>query len=73
MKSFDSVVARTRAILKDHPLPMLFPPEPWDQSDLDFIASIFADHVATSNEVVSDYCPYVEWLDRYYFHQSAQQ
>ena len=73
MKSFDSVVARTRVVLRDHPLPLLFPQEPWSEEDLAVIADILADHIATSGEVVSDYCPYVEWLERYYFHQSAQQ
>ena len=71
MKSFDSIVARTRAILKDHPLPMLFPPEPWDEADLEVIASVFADHVATSNDVITDFDPYTAWLDRYRFHQNA--
>jgi hypothetical protein len=71
VKSFDSIVARTRAILKDHPLPMLFPPEPWDEDDLEVIASVFADHVATSNDVITDFDPYTAWLDRYRFHQNA--
>ena len=71
MKSFDSIVARTRAILKDHPLPMLFPPEPWDEADLEVIASVFADHVATSNDVITDFDPYAAWLDRYRFHQNT--
>jgi hypothetical protein len=71
VKSFDSIVARTRAILKDHPLPMLFPPEPWDEADLEVIASVFADHVATSNDVITDFDPYTAWLDRYRFHQNA--
>ena len=70
MKSFDSIVARTRAILKDHPLPMLFPPEPWDEADLEVIASVFADHVATSNDVITDFDPYSSWLDRWHFHKS---
>ena len=72
MKSLDSIVARTRAILKDHPLPLLFPQEPWDEADLEVIASVFADHVATSNDVITDFDPYVAWLDRYRFHQNAR-
>jgi hypothetical protein len=73
VKSLDSMVARTRAILKDHPLPMLFPPEPWDEYDLDVIAEIIESHIATSNEVVTDFDPYSTWLDRYRFHQSVRQ
>ena len=72
MKTLDSLIARTRAVLKDHPLPLLFPQEPWDESDLDFIAGIIEDHIATSNEVITDYDPYVAWLDRYRFHQNAR-
>ena len=71
MKSFDSIVARTRAVLKNHPLPMLFPQEPWSQEDLEIIASIIEDHVATSNEVVTDNDPYTDWLERWAFHQRA--
>lgn len=72
MKSLDSMVARTRAILKNHPLPMLFPPEPWGERDLEVIASIIEDHVLTSNDVVTDKDPYSDWLDRWNFHQSAR-
>ena len=71
MKSFDSIVARTRAVLKNHPLPLLFPQEPWSQEDLEIIAGIIEDHVATSNEVVTDNDPYIDWLERWTFHQRA--
>jgi hypothetical protein len=60
-------------VLKDHPLPLLFPQEPWSQEDLEIIAGIIEDHVATSNEVVTDLDPYSTWLDRYRFHQSVRQ
>ena len=72
MKSFDSLIARTRAVLKNHPLPMLFPPEPWSPEDLETIAGIIEDHIATSNEVITDEDPYVAWLDRYRFHRNAR-
>ena len=72
MKSLDSIVARTRAVLKNHPLPMLFPPEPWSQEDLEIIAGIIEDHVATSNEVVTDSDPYTDWLERWAFHQKVR-
>ena len=49
---------------------MLFPQEPWDEVDLDVIAGIIEDHIATSNEVIADADPYVTWLDRWRFHQS---
>ena len=72
MKSLDSIVARTRALLKDHPLPMLFPPEPWSEEDLEVIADIFKAHVWLKNEVITDEDPYVTWLERWAFHQSAR-
>jgi hypothetical protein len=49
---------------------MLFPPEPWSEEDLDVIAGVFADHVATSNDVITDFDPYSSWLDRWHFHKS---
>lgn len=51
---------------------MLFPPEPWDDFDLGVIADIIEDHIATSNEVITDEDPYVAWLDRYRFHRNAR-
>jgi hypothetical protein len=51
---------------------MLFPPEPWSPDDLEVIADIIEDHIATSNEVVTDKDPYVTWLDRYRFHRNAR-
>ena len=72
MKSFDSITARTRAILRDHPLPMLFPQEPWSEEDLEIIAEIFKAHIWLQNEVVTDNDPYSDWLERYAFHQGAR-
>ena len=72
MKSLDSIVARTRAILKDHPLPMLFPPEPWSEEDLEVIADLFEGHVLSNNEVVTDADPYADWLERWTFHQKVR-
>ena len=72
MKSLDSIVARTRAVLKDHPLPMLFPQEPWSQEDLEVIADIFKSQVWLQNEVVTDNDPYIDWLERWQFHQRAR-
>ena len=72
MKSLNSVIARTRLILKDHPLPMLFPPEPWSEEDLEVIADIFKAHVWLSNEVVTDTDPYTDWLERWAFHQKVR-
>jgi hypothetical protein len=51
---------------------MLFPPEPWSPEDLETIAGIIEDHIATSNEVITDEDPYVAWLDRYRFHRNAR-
>ena len=73
VKSFDSIIARTRVVLKDHPLPMLFPQEPWSQEDLEVIASIFRGHVWLQNEVVTDCDLIVDWLERYAFHQRVRE
>ena len=72
VKSLDSIIARTRTVLKDHPLPMLFPQEPWSEEDLEVIADIFRAHVWLKNEVVTDGDPYSDWLDRWRFHQSVR-
>ena len=72
MKSFDSIVARTRVVLKDHPLPMLFPQEPWSQEDLEVIADILKAQVWLQNEVVTDKDPYIDWLERWAFHQKVR-
>ena len=72
VKSLDSIIARTRVVLKDHPLPMLFPQEPWSQEDLETIADTFKAHVWLNNDVVTDKDPYVDWLERWAFHQSAR-
>jgi hypothetical protein len=72
VKSFDSIVVRTRAVLKNHPLPLLFPQEPWSQEDLEVIADIFKAHVCLNNEVVTDKDPYVDWLERWQFHQEVR-
>ena len=62
---------RTREILKGHPLPMLFPKEPWSEEDLEIIADIFKAHVWLQNDVVTDEDPYSEWLERWAFHKGA--
>ena len=72
MPPTESFHARTRALLSNHPLPLLFPPEPWDAADLEVIAAVVEDHVLTSNDVVTDKDPYSDWLDRWHFHQSAR-
>ena len=69
----DTFHARTRALLSNHPLPLLFPPEPWDDADLEVIAAIVEDHVQTSNDVVTDKDPYSDWLDRYRFYRRGRQ
>ena len=51
---------------------MLFPPEPWSEEDLEVIADIFKAHVWLKNEVITDEDPYVTWLERWAFHQSAR-
>ena len=51
---------------------MLFPREPWSQEDLEVIADIFKAHVWLNNEVVTDKDPYVDWLERWAFHQRVR-
>lgn len=70
MKNLDAIREHTRKLLADHPNPSIFPEEPWSYSDLGEIASIIKDHVFTSDEVISDQNPYVDWLHRWYFYNS---
>ena len=67
----ESFRARTRVLLGAHPLPMLFPSEPWSEEDLETIADVFRAHVWLQNEVVTDEDPYSEWLERWAFHKGA--
>jgi len=70
VKSTNLLHTRTRKLLKEHPVPFLFPSEPWDQQDLEEIAYMIEKYVVTANEVVVDNDPYSDWLDRWYFVQS---
>jgi len=72
MKSLDPIRKRTREILASHPMPHIFPQEPWGYSDLEEIASIIRDHITTSDDVISDSNPYVDWLDRWYFYNNSK-
>jgi len=67
----ESFRARTRVLLGAHPLPMLFPSEPWSEEDLETIADVFRAHVWLQNDVVTDKDPYVDWLERWAFHQGV--
>jgi hypothetical protein len=72
MAARESLKRRLRALLKDTPNSLIFPPEPWYEEELEEIAKIVSNFVAVENSVVNDYNPWAEWLDRYYFHQSAK-
>ena len=52
MRSLDPMRKRTREILASHPIPYIFPLEPWSYSDLEEIASIIKDHVFTSDDEI---------------------
>ena len=71
MKARESLKRRLRALLADTPNSLIFPPEPWHDRELEEIAHIISDFIAVENSVVNDYNPWVEWLDRYYFHNSV--
>jgi hypothetical protein len=72
MVALESLKCRLRALLRDTPNSLIFPPEPWYDGELEEIARIVSDFVAVENSVVNDYNPWAEWLDRYYFHQSVK-
>ena len=72
MKARESLKCRLRALLKDTPNSFIFPPEPWYDGELEEISRIVSDFVAVENSVVNDYNPWVEWLDRHYFHRSVK-
>ena len=72
MVALESLKRRLRALLRDAPNSLIFPPEPWYDGELEEIARIVSDFVAVENSVVNDYNPWAEWLDRYYFHQSVK-
>jgi hypothetical protein len=72
MKALESLQRRLRTLLADTPNSSIFPQEPWGDIEMEEIARIISDFIAVENSVINDCDPWVEWLDRYYFHQSLK-
>ena len=72
MKSFDSIKARTRALIAEAPISAIFPEEPWDYAALNEIAQIVEDFVNQDTGVIDEYNPWVTWLERWRFHNEVR-
>ncbi len=72
MKSLESIRHRAEALVAKEPIwEKAFPPQPWSLADLQEIADI-VEFSLLNNTVVSDNDPWIDWLDRWKFHQSAK-
>jgi hypothetical protein len=70
VKSLESLRHRAENLVAREPIWVkAFPPQPWTLEDMQEIAEI-VEFSLLSNTVVSDGDPWVDWLDRWKFHQS---
>ncbi len=72
MKSLESIRIRAEALVAKEPIwEKAFPPQPWSFTDLQEIADI-VEFSLLNNTVVSDNDPWIDWLDRWKFHQASK-
>ena len=72
-KSHKSIVARTQQLIANEPIwVQAFPPEPWSHEDLAEIAHIVETCLLIKNEVITEGDPWVDWLERWKFHNATQ-
>jgi len=72
VKSLESLRLRAEHLVAREPIwQKAFPPQPWSLDDMQEIADI-VEFSLLSNTVVSDSDPWVDWLDRWKFHQAAK-
>ena len=70
MKSFESLRLRAEAIVANEPIwEKAFPPRPWGYTELQEIADIV--EFSLLNDVIND-DPWIDWLDRWKFNESAK-
>ncbi len=71
MKSLDSLRRKAESlVLNDPSWDKAFPPQPWDEADLEEIAYITS-AFRLSDEVVND-DPWADWLDSWKFYLSQK-
>jgi hypothetical protein len=71
VKSLESIRLRAEALVANEPIwEKAFPPQPWNFDDLQEIADI-VEFSLLKNDVIND-DPWVDWLERWKFHQSAK-
>ncbi len=71
MKSLESIRHRAEQLAAKEPIwAKAFPPQPWCYTDLQEIADI-VEFTLLKNDVIND-DPWVDWLERWKFHQSAK-
>ena len=71
VKSLESIRCRAEALVAKEPIwAKAFPPQPWSLVDMQEIAEI-VEFSLLHNTVVSDNDPWVDWLDRWKFHQQS--
>ena len=72
MKSLESIRHRAEYLVAREPIwQKAFPPQPWSLDDMQEIADI-VEFPLLQNTVVSDEDPWVDWLDRWKFHQAVK-
>lgn len=71
MKSLDSLRLRAEQIIANEPIwEPAFPPQPWDEADLEEIATIVEAFLIVDSVIDDD--PWVSWLDRWKFYRSLK-
>jgi hypothetical protein len=73
MHGLDSLKTRIRNLIHWTPNQNIFPPEPWDQEDMEEIARIVQNFVDHNHEVIDDSNPWRDWLDRYRFFMATRK
>lgn len=69
MKTLESLRVSAEKIVANEPIWFpIFPPEPWDENDLQEIAEIVEAFLLVDRVIDED--PWVDWLDRWKFYQS---
>jgi len=72
VKSLESLRHRAENLVAREPIwEKAFPPQPWSLVDMQEIADI-VEFSLLHNTVVSDNDPWVDWLDRWKFHQASK-
>jgi len=67
MSKLEQLKLQLKRLLESSPLDICLPDYPWEGSDWSEVIVIINSFVNSNHEVLDEYDPFVEWLEKYRF------